>query len=497
MNPKYVLAIDQSTSGTKALLLDERGQIIARSDLAHRQMVDEKGWVEHDLKEIYQNTLQVVKNVVKGAGINKDHILGVGISNQRETAAIWNKETGEPEYHAIVWQCARGEKICHEIEALGKAELIKERTGLHLSPYFSAAKISWVLKNVPGMDKKKVEGKLLAGTIDSFLIYKLTGGKSFKTDYSNASRTQLFNIMKLSWDTEICEFFGISPHMLAEVSDSNAYYGETDFEGFLSQGIPIHAVLGDSHGALFGQGCTLPGMIKTTYGTGSSIMMNIGENPVVSQKGLVTSLAWGMDGKVNYVLEGNINYTGAVLKWVCEDLKLIASPKESEKYAKEANPNDGTYLVPAFTGLSAPYWDAKATAQISGMTRTTKRAEIVKAALESIAYQITDVVKVMGEEAKTPIAELRVDGGPTKNKYLMAFQSDILDIPVQVPETEELSGMGAAYAAGIALGLYTKERLFEGVKRTKFSPHMSQEKRQRCYEGWQRAVKSVLIKDER
>lgn len=496
MNPKYVLAIDQSTSGTKALLLDERGQIIARSDLTHRQMVDEKGWVEHDLKEIYQNTLQVVKNVVKGAGINKDHILGVGISNQRETAAIWNKETGEPEYHAIVWQCARGEKICHEIEASGKAELIKERTGLQLSPYFSAAKISWMLKHVRDIGKKKDQGKLLAGTIDSFLIYKLTGGRSFKTDYSNASRTQLFNIIELRWDLEVCELFGINPNMLAEVCDSNAHYGETDFEGFLNHSIPIHAALGDSHGALFGQGCILPGMVKATYGTGSSIMMNIGDKPVASQKGLATSLAWGMDGKINYVLEGNINYTGAVLKWVCEDLKLINSPQESEKYATEANPHDRTYLVPAFSGLSAPYWDTKATAQISGMTRTTGRAEIVKAALESIAYQITDVVKVMSEESGTAIAEVRVDGGPTKNKYLMAFQSDILDIPVQVPDTEELSGMGVAYAAGIALGIYTQEGLFKGIKRIKFSPQMSQEKRQTCYAAWQRAVKSVLTKDE-
>ncbi|MDF2614622.1 MAG: glpK3 [Clostridia bacterium] len=494
MKSKYILAIDQSTSGTKALLFDDAGSIIERSDLTHRQIINDKGWVEHDPNEIYKNTLGVVKLVVEKSGIDKEDIIGVGISNQRETAMVWNKETGETEYNAIVWQCARGEAICNQIADTGKSDVVKGRTGLHLSPYFSAAKISWILQNVEGIKQKAEEGKLCAGTMDSWLVYKLTEGKSFKTDYSNASRTQMFNITDLKWDLEVCELFGIHLNMLAEVCDSNANYGETNLGGYLDKKIPIHAVLGDSHGALFGQGCLNTGMIKATYGTGSSIMMNIGDKPVFSKSGVVTSLAWGMNGKVSYVLEGNINYTGAVLKWVVDDLKLISSPAESEKYALEANQEDKTYLVPAFTGLGAPYWDSKATAQISGITRTTGRAEIVKAAVECIAYQITDIVKAMSEDSGIEIKELRVDGGPTKNKYLMQFQSDILGISVQVPSVEELSGVGAAYAAGIALGFYNEEHIFSQVKRTKFSAEMDAEKRDKCYSGWKNAVSLVLTK---
>ena len=494
MSEKYLLAIDQSTSGTKALLFTEKGAILERYDLSHKQIIDEKGWVEHDPTEIYNNTINVVKGVVEKAGIDKEAIIGLGISNQRETAVVWNKESGQPEYNAIVWQCARGEAICSKIADEGKSDLIKASTGLPLSPYFSAAKISWVLHHVDGLEQKKKAGKLCAGTIDSWLVFKLTGGKDFKTDYSNASRTQMFNIKALKWDAEVCKLFGIETSMLAEVCDSNGYFGETDFEGYLNKKIPIHGVLGDSHGALFGQGCHQKGMIKSTYGTGSSIMMNIGETPVFSKSGVVTSLAWGMDGKVNYVLEGNINYTGAVLKWVVEDLKLISSPAESEKYALEANKEDKTYLVPAFTGLGAPYWDSKATAQISGITRTTGRAEIVKAAVECIAYQIADIVKAMSEDSGIQISELRVDGGPTKNKYLMQFQSNILDIPVQVPSMEELSGIGAAYAAGIALEFYDKTKVFNEIKRLKFSPKMQQEERQKRYEGWKNAVNLVLTK---
>ncbi|WP_083258731.1 FGGY-family carbohydrate kinase [Cellulosilyticum sp. I15G10I2] len=496
MSSKYILAIDQSTSGTKALLLDAEGNIIERSDLPHKQIIDAKGWVEHDPVEIFNNTIKVVKMVVEKARIDKEAIIGVGISNQRETAVVWDKETSEPEYNAIVWQCARGEAICNQIAKDGNKDLVKRRTGLHLSPYFSAAKISWVLRNITSAEKKRKERKLLAGTMDSFLVYKLTDGEAFKTDYSNASRTQLFNIVDLKWDQEVCDLFDIDITMLAEVCDSDTNFGETDFAGYLSKKIPIHAVFGDSHGALFGQGCLDKGMIKATYGTGSSIMMNIGHHPVFSEKGVVTSLAWGIDGKVSYVLEGNINYTGAVLKWITDDLKLIHSPAESERYAKEANQEDKTYLVPAFTGLGAPYWDSQATGHICGMTRTTGRAELVKAAVECIAYQIADIVKVMSEESKIAINELRVDGGPTKNKYLMQFQSDILDIPVQVPSIEELSGAGTAYAAGIALGLYNKTQLFERMKRIKFSPEMEADKREERYNGWKKAVGLVLTRDE-
>lgn len=494
MLDNYIVAIDQSTSGTKALLFDGMGELIARSDLAHDQIISDKGWVEHNPNQIYDNTIAVVKEVIRQAGIDKNNIIGVGISNQRETAMVWDKTTGLPVFNAIVWQCARGEAICNEIAKAGNSDKIKRHTGLNLSPYFSAAKISWILQNVEGIKEKVDKKELCCGTMDSWLVYKLTQGISFKTDYSNASRTQLFNISDLKWDQEVCGLFGVPLEMLAEVCDSNANYGETDFDGLLDRKIPIHGVLGDSHGALFGQGCLNKGMIKATYGTGSSIMMNIGENPVFSEKGVVTSLAWGIDGVVNYVLEGNINYTGAVIKWLIEDMKLIQSAKESGELAKAANLEDGTYLVPAFTGLGAPYWDSKATATISGMTRTTGKAEIVKAAVECIAYQITDIVKVMSQESNVAIEELRVDGGPTKNEYLMQFQSDILGIPVQVPNLEELSGIGVGYLAGITLKLYDKEKLFARMSRKKFEASMKQEIRDKHYLGWKKAVTSVLSK---
>lgn len=494
MSSKYILAIDQSTSGTKALLFDENGKLIDRSDLLHEQIISKKGWVEHNPIEIYNNTLKAVRKVVEKAKINKNDIVGVGISNQRETAMVWDKLTGIPVFNAVVWQCARGQAICDEIDKEGYSSMVKSHTGLNLSPYFSAAKISWILKNVDEAKIKMYKNKLCCGTMDSWLIYKLTRGKCFKTDYSNASRTQLFNIRELKWDEKICNLFGISIDMLPEVCDSNAYYGETDFDGFLNFEIPIHAVLGDSHGALFGQGCLEKGMTKSTYGTGSSIMMNIGEKPVFSEKGIVTSLAWGINGEVNYVLEGNINYTGAVIKWLVEDVKLIQSAKESEELAENANKEDKTYLVPAFTGLGAPYWDSNANASISGMTRTTGKAEIVKAALECIAYQITDIIKLMSEEAGVIIEELRVDGGPTKNKYLMQFQSDILGIPVQVPSIEELSGIGVAYLAGIALGMYEKEKLFLNMNRNRFLPSMDKKVRDIKYDGWKEAVNLVLRK---
>lgn len=495
MDKKYILGVDQSTQGTKALLFDAQGDLICRTDMPHEQIINDKGWVEHNPTEIYSNTLAVIKAVVEKAGINKEEIAGLGISNQRETAVVWNKKTGEPVYNAIVWQCARGEAICQRIAQKEEhAALVQEHTGLQLSPYFSAAKIAWVLENVDGARSLSESGEICHGTIDSWLVYKLTNGQMYKTDYSNASRTQMYDVRNLCWDKEVCALFGIDPANLAEVCDSNACYGKTDLDGYLEEKIPIHGVLGDSHGALFGQGCLKPGMTKATYGTGSSVMMNIGERPVFSEKGVVTSLAWGMDGKVSYVLEGNINYTGAVISWLQKDLKLIASAGETQKLAESANPEDKTYLVPAFTGLGAPYWDSNATGIMCGITRTTGQAEMVKAALECIAYQITDIVRVMGEDAGVVLEELRVDGGPTKNGYLMQFQSDMLGIPVQVPDAEELSGIGAAYAAGLALGIYEKEQVFGRMNRTRFEKKMSDEVQMKKYQGWKDAVRLVLTK---
>ena len=490
---RYVLGIDQSTQGTKALLFDEEGALICRTDLPHRQYINEKGWVEHDPEEIYINTLAVVKNLVEKAGINKNDLAVLGISNQRETAMVWNRTTGKPVYNAVVWQCARGARICEEIEKAGDADMIRSHTGLQLSPYFSAAKIAWVLKNVEGVQEIADKSELCCGTIDSWIVYKLTGGKEFRTDYSNASRTQMFNISELKWDKQVCGLFGIPTTALPEVTDSDGKYGTTNFDGYLDHEIPIRGVLGDSHGALFGQGCVEKGMIKSTYGTGSSVMMNIGEEPVFSNR-VVTSLAWKLGGEVNYVLEGNINYTGAVITWLKDDLELISSPDETEQLAKESNPADKSYLVPAFTGIGAPYWDSEATGILTGMTRTTKRKEIVRAALDCIAYQITDVIKTMTAESGIDISELRVDGGPTKNKYLMQFQSDIAHVTVQVPSSEELSGIGAAYAAGIAVGIYNKEEVLNKMTRTRFTPQMQSEERAQKYAGWKSAVEQVLHK---
>lgn len=543
---QYILSIDQSTQGTKGLLFDENGALICRADLPHRQIVNDRGWVEHDPQEIYQNTILAARNVVLKAGVDKKDILAMGISNQRETSLVWDPD-GTPVYNAIVWQDSRAEDICREIEENHPvaSEEVMKRSGIRLSPYFPAAKLSWILKHAANPSEQR-DGAMAGnpgsglhmGTIDTWLVYKLTHGKEYRTDYSNASRTQLFNITTLKWDPVLCDYFDIPIDCLPEATDSDGFFGETDLEGFLDHPIPIHGVLGDSHGALFGQGCVRPGMIKSTYGTGSSIMMNVGEKPVFSSTGVVSSLAWKIGGKVNYVLEGNINYTGAVITWIQKDLGLVESAGETEELAREANPNDRSYLVPAFTGLGAPYWDSDARALLYSMSRTTGRKEIVKDALECIAYQITDIVKAMEEDmassgsdnADDPadggkvslmeggrndsagtgenegiqtdvsvnhagaraIRELRVDGGPTKNSYLMQFQSDIAGIPVKVSPVEELSGQGAAYAAGVGIGFYDAKHIFDGVRRKEYVPVMSRAEAALKYQGWKTAVGKAL-----
>lgn len=495
MTAGYVIGIDQSTQGTKAMLFDQEGVLRHRTDRSHTQYVDERGWVEHDPEEIYENTLQAVKELMEVSKINPHEVACVGISNQRETAVAWNRQTGKPVYPAIVWQCARGEEICQRLERQGVAEDVRKRTGLRLSPYFSAAKFSWILEQVEEARNLAEKGLLCCGTMDSWLVYRLTGGKNFLTDYSNASRTQLFHVTELKWDETLCKYFGIPISCLAKVRDSDGEYGTTDFEGILPNSVPIHGVLGDSHAALFGQGCMERGMMKTTYGTGSSIMMNIGETPFFSDLGIVTSLAWKSGGKVQYVLEGNINYTGAVVTWLKDEAGLLSDSKESEKLAWEANQSDQTYLVPGFSGLGAPYWRSDATAAFLGMSRTTGRAELVRAGLSSIAYQIRDVVDLMKEAAEIDGVELRVDGGPTGNGWLMQFQSDILGGKVFVSEVEEISGLGAAYMAGIGSGIY-KNLLFDRIRRKEYTPKMEANERQEKYDGWKRAVKTVLNHQE-
>ena len=491
MAESYIISIDQSTQGTKALLFDRDGMLLQRKDLPHKQIINEKGWVSHDPEEIYQNTVQVVKNLVEESGISKESVKGIGISNQRETSLIWEKKTGKALANAVVWQCARAAEICRRVEQTGAAEMICQKTGLALSPYFPASKLTWLKENVEGAKELAKKHALCFGTIDTWLVYRMTHGMSYKTDYSNASRTQLFDIFEQKWDEEICQLFGLDAQDLAEVCDSDSCFGETDLEGFFENPIPIHSVLGDSHGALFGQGCLEKGMIKSTYGTGSSIMMNIGETPVLSTHGVVTSLAWGMQGKVSYVLEGNINYTGAVITWLKDDMELIQSPAETEALCRKAEADDSLYFVPAFTGLGAPYWNSEAKGALTGITRTTRKAEMVRAGVECIAYQIADVVNAMSQDANTEIQELRVDGGPTRNQYLMQFQSDILNRKVLVPDVEELSGIGAAYAAGRGLGLYGDE-VFTRLKRQEYAPKMCEDTRVRKYNGWKDAVGHVL-----
>ena len=492
MEKRYIIGIDQSTQGTKALLFDGEGHLLRRTDLPHRQIVNEKGWVSHDLNEIYRNTVQTVKTLVAESGVAPETIAGIGISNQRETTAIWDKATGEPLEEAIVWQCGRASGIAQEIAEQGHAEEIREATGLQLSAYFPAAKMAWLLRN-GGEERQKraADGKLCLGTIDSWLVYKLTGDHAFKTDFSNASRTQLFNLKTLAWDEKICEMFGIPVCALARVCDSDAVYGTTTMEGLFSEPVPICGVLGDSHAALFGQGCLKPGMIKATYGTGSSLMMNIGDKPIQSSHGVVTSLAWGRGGKVDYVLEGNLNYTGAVITWLKDDLKLISSAKETEGLAGEANPADRTYLVPAFTGLGAPHWDSEARALLCGMSRGTNKAHIARAALESIAFQVSDVLTAMQSDISSPLKELRVDGGASSNDMLMQFQADILNVPVLRPKLLESTAWGAAAMAGLKSGVFSSldEIAASWQLERAFEPKMNADQRGYHLDLWQSALK--------
>ncbi len=487
---RYVLAVDQSTQGTKGVLFDDQGILVCRADRPHRQIINDKGWVEHDPIEILENTVGVCDDVLKKAHVPSADVVALGISNQRETSLMWDKATGRPIYNAVVWQCARAAEICERAEIADKAELIRQKTGMRLSPYFPAAKLAWLMENVPEAKALSNEGRLACGTIDSWLVYNLTG--KHKTDYSNASRTQLFNIVDLKWDRDLCDLFSVPMDSLPEVCMSDSVFGITDINGVLDHTVPVCGVLGDSHAALFGQDCRKPGQIKATYGTGSSVMMNIGDKPQFSQSGLVTSLAWGMNGKVEYVFEGNLNYTGAVITWLKRDVQLIQTDTEATEMALAANPNDRAYFVPAFTGLGAPYWDSNATGLLTGVTRTTGRNEIAKACLDCIAYQITDLIELMGQDAGMKLTALRVDGGPTASTYLMQFQSDIAQVTVQIPDLQELSAMGAAYAAGIAVGIYDPDEIYDHVRRREYIHSMDQKKRDALYLGWKSAVQQTL-----
>lgn len=447
----YILSIDQSTQSTKAVLFDQEGSIIKRVDKRHKQIINESGFISHNPVEIYKNALQAVQEVVDSCHVSHHDIKAVGISNQRETTVIWDDE-GTPLADAVVWQCSRASEIAKRYEEYN--DEIYHITGLVLSPYFPASKMRWLIEYV------KPQRNYHFGTMDTWLIYCLTNGESFKTDASNASRTQLFDIHNGCWSEALCDLFQIDKKTLPQVCDSDACFGYTDFEGFLKHPIPICAVMGDSHAALFGQGCHKKGQVKTTLGTGSSIMMNIGQDYKQSRNGLTTSLAWRIQGATEYVLEGNINYAGAVISWLQNDLNIIKDMNEIIPAIENSNRDDETVLVPAFSGLSAPYWKEDVRAMFYGMSRTTKRNELIKAAVESIAYQITDVLNAMASDSHLSLDEVKTDGGPSRNTYLMQYLSDMARTSVLVSIQEELSAIGAAYLAGITAGIYRKEEIF-------------------------------------
>ena len=487
----YILCIDQGSTSSKAFLLDRDGQLQSGSTVPIKQYYPEPGFVEHDADEILASVYRAILNVLAKYPESNGNIRAIGITNQRETTIVWDRATGDPVYHAIVWQCARAKEITDEIWDAAFRKSVREKTGIPLSPYFPAAKAAWILRHNEHAAELAKEGQLCIGTIDSWLVYKLTEGAVFQTDFSNASRTQLFNLHSLRWDEEICEALGVPLTALPQVESSDGDFGVTTLNGFFDSPVPIRAVLGDSHAALFGQGCVRPGMAKATYGTGSSIMMNIGPDFKESQSGLVTSLAWGRGGRVDYVLEGNINYAGAVITWLQKDLGLFESAKDTAAMAEAANPEDTAYLVPAFSGLGAPYWKDDAKAVLVGMSRTTGKNEIVRAGLASIAWQVTDIVEAMSADSGVRLSELRVDGGPTGNPWLMQFQSDAARARICVQKAEELSAMGAAYLAGMGVGLYDESVLSADRLKKAYEPQMDETIRNKKYDGWKQAVEKA------
>lgn len=494
---KYIVSVDQSTTATKAVLFNDKSELVSRVNKTHRQIIPKQGWVEHDGLEIFRNFKDVVKTLIEENDIDWIDIAALAISNQRETTIVWDKETGDPIYNAIVWQCYRAESICREQKIKRAGKKIRKKTGLELSPYFSAPKIKWILDNVPKAREKSKEGKLLAGTMDSFLVWKLTKGKSHVTDCSNASRTMLFNIHNLKWDEELLDVFDIPLSMLADIVNSDEVVGATNFDGISDVYIPIAGVIGDSHGAMFAQCCYKKGMIKGTFGTGSSIMMNIGSKPFLSKHGLVTSVAWGMKTGIEYVLEGNINYAAATIKWLVEDIGVLENANQSEVLALRLEDNGDVYMVPAFTGLGAPYWDGNARAVICGLSAGAKKEHLARAALESIAYQVKDIIDCMTKDTKLVPEEMRADGGPIQNKFLMQFLADILNTDVNTSDVEELSAKGSALMAGLAIGIWKDRGELHSLRTSgeKYKPKMDEKTIEKNYVGWQTAIKRARMEE--
>ncbi len=492
---KYIMALDLGTTSCRCIIFDKNGRICSAAQKEFTQYFPQPGWVEHDAEEIWATQTGLMYEAMSKIDITINEIAGIGITNQRETTVLWDKETGRPVHKAIVWQCRRTAGYCDELKNLGMAEFFRSKTGLVLDAYFSATKLRWLLDNAAGARERAEKGKLLFGTVDSWIIWKLTGGKVHVTDYSNASRTMLFNIHTLKWDEEILRVLKIPQQILPEVKPSSHVYGYTDSKLF-GREVPIAGAGGDQQCALFGQTCFERGEVKNTYGTGGFMLMNTGTAPVNSHNGLVTTIAWGVDDKVEYALEGSIFVAGAAVQWLRDELGLIRDAAESEVLAKSVPDANGCYVVPAFVGLGAPYWDQYARGAIVGLTRGVNRNHIVRATLESIAYQVNDVLMAMQEDSGMPITSLRVDGGACDNDFLMQFQADILNTSVVRPYCIETTAMGAAYLAGLAVGYWRskEEILANHVIAAEFKPQMGQAKRESLLQGWHNAVKAASVR---
>ena len=498
MTKKYVLALDQGTTSSRSILFDESSNIVAVAQKEFTQIFPKPGWVEHNANEIWSTQIGTMAEVVANAGIDPSEIAAIGITNQRETTVVWEKATGKPVYNAIVWQSRQTMGICDDIKAKGLADKFRQKTGLVVDAYFSGTKVKWILDNVEGARAKAEAGELLFGTIDTWLIWKLSGGKVHVTDYSNASRTLMYNIRDLKWDDELLEILTVPKSMLPEVRPSSEVYGLTAPAVFQGAEIPIAGAAGDQQAALFGQTCFRPGMAKNTYGTGCFMLMNTGSELYTSKNGLLTTIAWGIEGKVEYALEGSIFVAGSAVQWLRDGLKAIEAAQDSEYYAGKVSDAEGVYVVPAFVGLGAPYWDMKARGAILGLTRGTTKGHIIRATLDSMAYQTKDVLGAMEADSGIKLQALKVDGGAVANNLLMQFQSDILGVPVDRPVVTETTALGAAYLAGLAVGVWAnKEDLIQNWQlNRRFEPTMGADERAKLYAGWQKAVKRSMDWEE-
>ncbi|HCN59127.1 MULTISPECIES: glycerol kinase GlpK [Exiguobacterium] len=494
MENKYILALDQGTTSSRAIIFDHDGQIVNSAQREFKQYFPQPGWVEHDANEIWGSILAVMADALGTADIKPSQIASIGITNQRETTVVWNKETGKPVYHALVWQSRQTSGICDELNAQGLNQTFRDKTGLLIDAYFSGTKVKWILDNVEGAREQAENGELLFGTIDTWLVWKLSGGKTHITDYTNASRTLMYNIYEQKWDDELLEILTVPKSMLPEVRQSSEVYDNTVPYHFFGFEVPIAGIAGDQQAALFGQTCFEPGEGKNTYGTGCFMLMNTGEKAVSSDHGLLTTIAWGVDGKVEYALEGSIFVAGSAIQWLRDGLRMLKNAKDSEGYALKVDSTEGVYVVPAFVGLGAPYWDSDVRGAIFGLTRGTDKEHFVRATLESLAYQTRDVLTAMEKDSGIELKTLRVDGGAVSNDFLMQFQSDILGVPVDRPEINETTALGAAYLAGLAVGYWKdKAEIKQQWKLNhQFKPEMKEDDREQRYAGWQKAVEATM-----